>query len=53
MIANGSDNHQGGDGPLMRGAGRVPMMELLVSYRADVNAEWAGRSPIIFCSLEM
>jgi ankyrin repeat protein len=55
MIANGSDIHQGGDGPLMRAAlagYRVPMMELLVSYGADVNAEWAGRFPIIFAPCE-
>src|SRR3954454_17284863 len=35
MIENGSDVHQGGDGPLMRAAlveCRVPMMELLLSY---------------------
>src|SRR5262245_18334914 len=45
MIANGSDVHQGGDGPLMRAAlnaYRIPMMELLVSHGADVNAEWGG-----------
>src|SRR5947208_7373342 len=45
MIENGSDVHQGGDGPLMRAAlrgERVPMMELLVSHGADVNAEWNG-----------
>jgi ankyrin repeat protein len=55
MIENGSDVHQGGDGPLMRAAlvaCRVPMMELLVSYGADVNAEWAGRFPIIFAPCE-
>jgi ankyrin repeat protein len=55
MIENGSDIHQGGDGPLMRAAlagYRVPMMELLVSYGADVNAEWAGRFPIIFAPCE-
>jgi hypothetical protein len=41
MIEEGSDVHQGGDGPLMRAAlcgGRIPMMELLVSMGADVNA---------------
>ena len=51
MIENGSDVHQGGDGPLMRAAlvgGRVPMMELLVSLGADVNAKWDGWFPIIF-----
>src|SRR5437667_4783354 len=46
MIENGSDVHQGGDGPLMRAAladERVPMMELLLEYGADVNALWDGR----------
>jgi ankyrin repeat protein len=55
MIENGSDVHQGGDGPLMRAAlvgYRMPMMELLLSYGADVNAEWAGRFPIIFAPCE-
>jgi hypothetical protein len=54
MIENGSDVHQGGDGPLMRAAlgDRVPMMELLVSYGADVNAEWHGDFPIIFSPCE-
>jgi ankyrin repeat protein len=55
MIENGSDVHQGGDGPLMRAAlvgHRVPMMELLLGYGADVNAEWAGRFPIIFAPCE-
>jgi hypothetical protein len=55
MIENGSDVHQGGDGPLMRAAlngYRVPMMELLVSYGADVNAEWNGCFPIIFAPCE-
>jgi ankyrin repeat protein len=55
MIEHGSEIHQGGDGPLMRAAlvgYRVPMMELLVSYGADVNAEWAGRFPIIFAPCE-
>src|SRR4051812_7917969 len=45
MIANGSDVHQGGDGPLMRAAlngDRIPMMELLVSHGGDVNALWHG-----------
>lgn len=43
MLENGSDVHQGGDGPLMRAAlngDRLPMMELLLSYGANVNAEW-------------
>ena len=55
MIANGSDVHQGGDGPLMRAAlngDRVPMMELLVAHGADVNAEWGGDFPIICASCE-
>lgn len=55
MIENGSDVHQGGDGPLMRAAlcgGRIPMMELLVSMGADVNAMWDGRFPIIFAACE-
>ena len=55
MIENGSDIHQGGDGPVMRAAlvdHRVPMMELLVSYGADVNAEWNGYYPIIFAPCE-
>jgi ankyrin repeat protein len=55
MIDNGSDVHQGGDGPLMRAAlnsVRIPMMELLVSRGADVNAEWHGDFPIIFASCE-
>ena len=55
MIENGSDVHQGGDGPLMRAAlngDRIPMMELLVSHGADVNAEWHGDFPIIFAPCE-
>ena len=55
MIENGSDIHQGGDGPLMRAAlngDRLPMMELLVSHGADVNAEWNGEFPIIFAPCE-
>ena len=55
MIDNGSDVHQGGDGPLMRAAlvdHRIPMMELLVRNGADVNAEWAGRFPILFAPCE-
>ncbi|MCU1242280.1 MAG: Ankyrin 3 [Candidatus Acidoferrum typicum] len=55
MIENGSDVHQGGDGPLMRAAlvgHRIPMMELLVSNGADVNAEWNGYYPIIFAPCE-
>ena len=55
MIENGSDVHQGGDGPLMRAAlrgERIPMMELLVSHGADVNALWHGNFPIIFAPCE-
>jgi ankyrin repeat protein len=55
MIENGSDVHQGGDGPLMRAAlnaMRVPMMELLLTYGADVNAEWNGNFPILFAACE-
>lgn len=55
MIENGSDVHQGGDGPLMRAAlvgHRIPMMELLVAQGADVNASWHGRFPIIFAPCE-
>jgi ankyrin repeat protein len=55
MILNGSDVHQGGDGPLMRAAlnsDRISMMELLVEHGADVNAEWNGDYPIIFAPCE-
>ena len=55
MIENGSDVHQGGDVPLMRAAlnaYRIPMMELLVSYGADVNAECSGDFPIVFAPCE-
>lgn len=55
MIEHGSDVHQGGDGPLMRAAlvaHRIPMMELLVSHGADVNAEWNGYFPILFAPCE-
>ena len=55
MIENGSDVHQGGDGPLMRAAlrdERLDMMELLVEYGADVNARWDGRYPIICAPCE-
>jgi hypothetical protein len=51
MIEAGSDVHQGGDAPLMRAAlsgERIPMMELLVAYGADVNAAWHGDYPILF-----
>ncbi|MBI4473684.1 MAG: ankyrin repeat domain-containing protein [Acidobacteria bacterium] len=55
MIDNGSDVHQGGDGPLMRAAlnrDRIAMMELLVANGADVNAKWHGWFPIIFAACE-
>jgi ankyrin repeat protein len=55
MIENGSDVHQGGDMPLMRAAlngCRIPMMELLVTYGADVNAQCGGDFPIIFAPCE-
>jgi ankyrin repeat protein len=55
MIDNGSDVHQGGDGPLMRAAlvdSRIPMMELLLQNGANVNAEWNGYFPIIFAPWE-
>jgi ankyrin repeat protein len=55
MIENGSDVHQGGDGPLMRAAladMRIPMMELLVAHGADVNALWDGHYPIICAPCE-
>ena len=55
MIEHGSDVHQGGDLPLMRAAlnaYRIPMMELLVSLGADVNAECSGDFAIIFAPCE-
>ena len=55
MIAHGSDVHQAGDGPLMRAAlnaDRIPMMELLITHGADVNALWHGTFPIIFAPCE-
>jgi ankyrin repeat protein len=55
MIENGSDVHQGGDGPLMRAAlnsARIPMMELLVACGANVNAAWHGTYPILFAPCE-
>ncbi|MBZ5603013.1 MAG: ankyrin repeat domain-containing protein [Acidobacteriia bacterium] len=55
MIGDGSDVHQGGDGPLMRAAlngERIAMMELLVANGADVNAEWDGYFPILFSPCE-
>jgi ankyrin repeat protein len=55
MIENGSDVHQGGDGPLMRAAlddSKLPMTELLVAHGADVNAVWGGTYPVILAPLE-
>ncbi len=55
MMDHGSDVHQGGDGPLMRAAlfgHRIPMMELLVTRGADVNALWNGYFPILFAPCE-
>jgi Ankyrin repeats (3 copies) len=55
MLEHGSDVHQGGDGPLMRAAlngYRIPMMELLMSHAADVNALWHGHFPILFAPCE-
>jgi beta-lactamase regulating signal transducer with metallopeptidase domain/ankyrin repeat protein len=55
MLENGSDVHQGGDGPLMRAAlsdTSTPVMELLVEHGADVNAVWGGHYPIILAPLE-
>jgi ankyrin repeat protein len=55
MIENGSDLHQGGDGPLMRAAlsgERIPMMELLLTRGANVNAAWGGSFPILFAPCE-
>lgn len=55
MIENGSDIHQGGDGPLMRASlndERIPMMDLLVRYGADVNALWNGSYPIVCAPCE-
>jgi ankyrin repeat protein len=50
MLENGSDVHQGGDGPLMRATlsdARIPMTVLLVEHGANVNARWGGTYPII------
>jgi ankyrin repeat protein len=55
MLDNGSDVHQGDDGPLMRASlkgNRIAMMELLVSRGANVNALWSGRFPILFAPCE-
>lgn len=55
MIENGSDVHQGGDVPLMRAAlngDRIPMMALLVTHGAGVNAQCGGTFPIVFAPCE-
>lgn len=55
MIENGSDVHQGGNGPLMRAAlsdMRIPMMELLANHGANVNALWNGTYPIVHAPCE-
>lgn len=55
MLENGSDVHQGGDGPLMRAAlddERIPMMELLVEHGANVNALWHDFYPIVCAPCE-
>jgi ankyrin repeat protein len=55
MIENGSDVHQGSDGPLMRAAlrdDRIPMMELLLAHGADINAYWRGCYPIVLAPCE-
>lgn len=55
MLENGSDVHQGGDGPLMRASlrdERLPMMELLVRHGANVNAAWHGDYPILCAPCE-
>jgi hypothetical protein len=55
MIEDGSDVHQGGDGPLRRAAlsdTRIPMMELLVAHGDNVTARWNGHYPIICASRE-
>jgi hypothetical protein len=55
MIDHGSQVHQSSDGPLMRATlgNRIPMMELLISRGADVNALWNGHYPIIFGACEV
>jgi hypothetical protein len=46
MIENGSDIHQGDDGPLIRAIAdpTFRMAELLVAHGADVNALYGGRA---------
>ena len=55
LITTGSDVHEGGDAPLMRASlsgSRIPMMQLLVSHGADVNAAWHGSYPVVFAPCE-
>jgi beta-lactamase regulating signal transducer with metallopeptidase domain len=54
MIENGSDIHQGDDGPLIRALAdpTFRMAELLVAHGADVNARYGGTYPIIMFPLE-
>jgi hypothetical protein len=54
MIENGSDIHQGDDGPLIRAIAdpTFRMAELLVAHGADVNARYGGTYPIIMFPLE-
>jgi len=54
MIENGSDIHQGDDGPLIRAMAdpTFRMAELLVAHGADVNARYGGTYPIIMFPLE-
>ena len=51
----GADVHKNGDALLMRAAlrdDRIPMMELLLTHGADVNAHWNGTYPIILAPCE-
>jgi hypothetical protein len=54
MIENGSDIHQGDDGPLIRAMAdpTFRMAELLMAHGADVNARYGGTYPIIMFPLE-
>ena len=54
MIENGSDVHQGDDGPLIRAMAdpTFRMAELLVAHGADVNARYCGTYPLIMFPLE-
>jgi hypothetical protein len=54
MLANGSDIHQGTDGPLAcsLAPSRLPMAWLLIAHGANVNAEMWGSFPMIFFPCE-